>query len=136
MGSAFGHEDRLITIEDFEYKGVGKRKHIKLHKNNHQANNNINKIMNNVSQIPIQSRQQSVNFKIHIAIDFGTDGCAIAYYYNNKVIIYNKWMTKSRQPTTKVKTQILLNDKDEVVAFGDNAKIIYSSLNGDEKKRW
>eukprot|EP01084_Bolivina_argentea_P309974 536233_1 len=40
------------------------------------------------------------------------------------------------QRTTKVKTQILLNDNDEVVAFGDNAKIIYSSLSGDERRKW
>eukprot|EP01084_Bolivina_argentea_P309976 536235_1 len=40
------------------------------------------------------------------------------------------------QRTTKVKTQILLNDNDEVVAFGDNAKIIYSSLSGNERRKW
>eukprot|EP01084_Bolivina_argentea_P070322 127841_1 len=90
----------------------------------------------NTPLIPIQTKQRSVGFKIHIAIDFGTDGCAIAYYYNKNVIVYNKWMTKSRQSTTKVKTQILLDDKDEVVAFGDNAKIIYSSLSGDERRKW
>eukprot|EP01084_Bolivina_argentea_P007331 13775_1 len=88
------------------------------------------------AKILIQPKQRCIDFKIHIAIDFGTDGCALAYYYNNKVTVYNKWMTKSRQRTTKVKTQILLNDKNEVVAFGDNAKIIYSSLSGDEKRKW
>eukprot|EP01084_Bolivina_argentea_P266273 451579_1 len=83
-----------------------------------------------------EQEELSSCFKIHVAIDFGTDGCAIAYHYNGKVTVYNKWMTKSRQRTTKVKTQILLNDKDEVVAFGDTAKIIYSSLSGNERRKW
>eukprot|EP01084_Bolivina_argentea_P253325 425478_1 len=57
--------------------------------------------------IPIQPKQRyrSIDFKIHIAIDFGTDGCALAYYYNNKVTVYNKWKTK-------IKTHILLNDRE------------------------
>eukprot|EP01084_Bolivina_argentea_P298087 513630_1 len=103
----------------------------------HENNTNRSLItLSNPEHIPIQTEQRSVDFKIHIAIDFGTDGCALAYHYNNKVTVYSKWMSKSRQRTTKVKTQILLNDKDEVVAFGDNAKIIYSSLSGDEKRKW
>ncbi len=53
---------------------------------------------------------------------------AIAYYYDNKVTIYDRWMTNARQRTTKVKTQILLNDKNQLVAFGDNAKIMLSTL--------
>eukprot|EP01084_Bolivina_argentea_P289292 496725_1 len=128
LPSSYAHETNtdasLITVA-------------KLAKNANNRVSNPSQIRgSNPSQIPIQSKQRSIDFKIHIAIDFGTDGCALAYYYNNKVTVYNKWMTKSRQRTTKVKTQILLNDKDEVVAFGDNAKIIYSSLSGNERRKW
>eukprot|EP01083_Nonionella_stella_P158594 516383_1 len=77
-----------------------------------------------------------VEFKIHIAIDFGTDGCALAFAYEGNITVYNKWMTKRRKRATKAKTQLLLNEKNEVVAFGDNAKIIYSSLTGSEKTKW
>eukprot|EP01084_Bolivina_argentea_P289293 496731_1 len=104
--------------------------------NSHNTNNTIENTKTNLTQIPVQPQQQHVDFKIHIAVDFGTDGCAIAYYYDNKVTIYDRWMTNTRKRTTKVKTQILLNDKNQLVAFGDNAKIIYSSLSGDEKKTW
>eukprot|EP01084_Bolivina_argentea_P251586 422001_1 len=75
-------------------------------------------------------------FKIHVAIDFGTDGCAVAFAYQGEITVYNKWMTKKRRRVVKAKTQILLNGKDEVVAFGDNAKIIYSNLSGSEKSEW
>eukprot|EP01083_Nonionella_stella_P112473 330904_1 len=75
-------------------------------------------------------------FKVHVGIDFGTDGCALAFAHNGKVTVYDKWNTKKRKRSVKVKTQLLLNDKDEVVAFGDNANIIYSNLSGKEKTEW
>eukprot|EP01084_Bolivina_argentea_P253324 425477_1 len=71
------------------------------------------------SSIPIKPKQRSNDFKIHIAIDFGTDGCALAYYYNNKVTVYNKCKTK-------IQTHILLNYNFEVVGFCYIDKLIYS----------
>eukprot|EP01083_Nonionella_stella_P018204 50834_1 len=84
----------------------------------------------------LSSQLKEVPFKIHIALDFGTDGCALAFAYDGQVTVYNKWKTKKRKRAIKAKSQILLSDKDEVVAFGDNAKIIYSSLSGAEKNKW
>eukprot|EP01083_Nonionella_stella_P292003 993395_1 len=84
----------------------------------------------------LSSQLKEVPFKIHIALDFGTDGCALAFAYDGQVTVYNKWKTKKRKRAIKAKSQILLSDKDEVVAFGDNAKIIYSSLSGEEKNKW
>eukprot|EP01083_Nonionella_stella_P018205 50835_1 len=84
----------------------------------------------------LTSDLKEVHFKIHIALDFGTDGCALAFAYDGQVTVYNKWKTKKRKRAIKAKSQILLSDKDEVVAFGDHAKIIYSSLSGAEKNKW
>eukprot|EP01083_Nonionella_stella_P033071 90543_1 len=97
-------------------------------------------------QAPAAAPKQHVQFKLHIAIDFGTDGCGIAFAhreeikkddkitYQDKVQIYNKWRGKKKQRTTKTKTHILLNEENEVVCFGNNARYIYSNLQGKERK--
>eukprot|EP01084_Bolivina_argentea_P124782 221108_1 len=85
---------------------------------------------------PTIQQQEIVNFKIHIAIDFGTEGSALAYCYKDEIIVYNKWKTKKSQRIIKAKSQILLNENNDVVAFGDNAKIIYAGLDGEEKIKW
>eukprot|EP01084_Bolivina_argentea_P111080 198300_1 len=116
-------------------KSLTKQQAVKTTKDKTQKQLNPNKPKNTQSIASKQSKTlKEINFKIHIAIDFGTDGCALAFAYNNKVTVYNKWNTKKRQRRVKAKTQILLNEKNEIVAFGDNAKIIYSGLTGDEKK--
>ena len=71
-------------------------------------------------------KQREVEFKLHIAIDFGTDGCGVAFAYNNEVIIYDKWRGRNRQRRNKTKTQILLRNDNEVICFGDNAKMMLS----------
>ena len=73
-----------------------------------------------------QIEQKEVEFKLHIAIDFGTDGCGIAFGYDDQVIIYNKWKGRNRKRKNKTKTQILLGDNDQLLCFGDNAKMTLS----------
>eukprot|EP01083_Nonionella_stella_P192949 712995_1 len=83
-----------------------------------------------------QSSLEKNTFKIAASIDFGSDGLALAFAYHNEVTIYSKWKTKKRRRATKAKTQILLNDQDDIVAFGHTAKTIYSNLTGKEKAEW
>eukprot|EP01083_Nonionella_stella_P242864 846798_1 len=75
-------------------------------------------------------------FKACCAIDFGSDGCALAFGYKGEVRVYNKWKTTKRKRTHKTKTQILLSDENEVIAFGHTAKVMYSNLEGRERKTW
>eukprot|EP01083_Nonionella_stella_P176968 620685_1 len=96
--------------------------------------------MGNTSEHEQQARnalqRQQVDFKVNIAVDFGTIGCGLAFAYDNEVFVYNKWKVKKRQRTLKINTQILLNEDDEMVAFGDKAMQIYSNLSGKEKQTW
>ena len=71
---------------------------------------------------------REVNFKISVAIDFGTDGCGLAFAFNDEVDIYSKWKSKRKITKFKAKTHILLNDKNEVESFGDNAKTTLMSI--------
>ena len=70
-------------------------------------------------------KQREVEFKLHIAIDFGTDGCGIAFGYNRKVHIYDRWRGGNRKRKNKTKTQILLGDNEQLLCYGDNAKMMY-----------
>eukprot|EP01084_Bolivina_argentea_P111078 198294_1 len=78
---------------------------------------------------------REVKFKLHIAVDFGTDGCGLAFAYNNKVTVYDKWRSK-RQRRNKTKTQILLGPDDKVICFGDNAKMMYCGADDNTSKSW
>eukprot|EP01083_Nonionella_stella_P068815 182994_1 len=80
------------------------------------------------------TRKRLVKFKLHIAIDFGTNGCALAIAHGNKVFIYDKWRGTNRSRTVKTKTHILLNEQKEVMNFGNNAKFLYSELEDKERK--
>eukprot|EP01084_Bolivina_argentea_P289704 497520_1 len=64
-------------------------------------------------------------FKIHIAIDFGTDGCALASAFNDEVEVYDRWRSKNFSKSVKTKTSILLNEKNEIVSFGNDAKNMF-----------
>ena len=61
--------------------------------------------------------QKKVDFKMHVAIDFGTHGCALAYAYKDQVYPYSKW------GSTKPENNIILNDKNCCVHFGKNATL-------------
>ena len=54
----------------------------------------------------------------------------MAFCYNGEVDVYSKFKSKhkskQKSPCLKTKTEIMLNDKDEVETFGDNAKITLS----------
>eukprot|EP01083_Nonionella_stella_P100971 285585_1 len=76
------------------------------------------------------------HLKAICALDFGTDGTALAFCVDGKVTVYNKWKASKRQRSTKTKTHILLNEKDQIVSFGSQAATIYSNLTGKEKQTW
>ena len=67
-------------------------------------------------------------FKLHIAIDFGTDGIGLAYAYNNETFIHQKFKSNRFGPTIKPKTIILLDDNKEAL-FGLEAKLQFSHCN-------
>eukprot|EP01084_Bolivina_argentea_P062993 115084_1 len=78
------------------------------------------------------------DFKVHIAIDFGTDGCGLAFALKGEddITVYNKWNRKKKNIMVKTKTQILLNEQNKVVAFGNDAKKTFITLSGDENKEY
>eukprot|EP01084_Bolivina_argentea_P126478 223933_1 len=85
-----------------------------------------------INEMPIG--YEHIEFKVHVAIDFGTDGCALAFAYDNKVTIYNKWRNLQKKTRkTKTKTQLVLNEKNEVSCFGNSAKYIYCNLSKKER---
>ena len=66
--------------------------------------------------------------KINIAIDFGTDGTAIAYSIpgnQDSVRVYGRWKVSTDNggtiATTKARTAILLDKFGDAQAFGINA---------------
>eukprot|EP01083_Nonionella_stella_P305922 1069161_1 len=77
-----------------------------------------------------------VDFKVHVGIDIGCDGSALSFAYNNEVNPYTQWKTNSRLNIQKSKTYILSDAKNNIIAIGENAKQIYSSLSGSEKNEW
>ena len=85
------------------------------------------------------------NFKVYIAIDFGTDGLGttyiniyiyryltyfqfigLAYAINDEVYIHSKWNSTKYEHVVKPKTIILLDEKGEKVQFGMDAKDVLS----------
>ena len=62
------------------------------------------------------------SFRIHIAVDFGTDGMGIAYAIDDQVFVHQKWASKKYGATVKPKTIVLFDDEEEAM-FGMDAKI-------------
>eukprot|EP01084_Bolivina_argentea_P070888 128902_1 len=93
------------------------------------------------AQKPQVSNMKKGNFKLHVAVDFGTDGCALAFAHKDKVIIYNKWRAQQTNVasraarTAKTKTQLILNENNEVAVFGNAAKFTYFNLSKREQNR-
>ena len=50
--------------------------------------------------------------------------------------IHNKWKSKKWGAVAKPKTQILLNENGECVAFGIDASDVYSRLDPETQKKW
>eukprot|EP01084_Bolivina_argentea_P193609 332149_1 len=72
--------------------------------------------------------QNEKKYKLHIAIDFGTDGLGLAYAIGDKVYIHNKWNSERYVDVVKPKTIILLDKCGNADAFGSDAKEIYMKL--------
>eukprot|EP01084_Bolivina_argentea_P006327 11986_1 len=81
------------------------------------------------------NKQRKHRFKLHIAIDFGTDGTAMAYAYGNKVFIHDKWSSRKYGHEIKQKTVILLDNKGNTLGFGLDSKLNYIS-NPQHKHEW
>ena len=62
-------------------------------------------------------------FKLHIAVDFGTDGLGIAYAYNGKVHVHSKFKSTRFASTVKPKTSVIIDQNTgRAVSFGMDAK--------------
>jgi len=73
--------------------------------------------------------EKEQQFKVHIAIDFGTDGVGLSYAYNGKVFVHSKWDSKKYGDQIKPKSLILLDSKGQTMAFGLDAKFRYQIYN-------
>eukprot|EP01083_Nonionella_stella_P013584 38221_1 len=86
-----------------------------------------------------ESKEQSIHsnpqFKLHIAIDFGTDGVGLAYAYHNEIFVHSKWSSKKYGDQIKPKTLILLDKEDEILAFGLDAKFTYMAV-ASQRNEW
>ena len=75
--------------------------------------------------------QQS--FKIYVGIDFGTDGCGLAYALSDgSCYIHNTW--KDTQPTQKPRTSVLFDSNGDVQCIGTDAKMQY--INSHNNAGW
>ena len=66
-------------------------------------------------------------YKVYIAIDFGTDGIALAYAIKDKVYVHQTFKSKKYGECVKPKTIVLLDDDGEVNTFGIDAKFTLSA---------
>eukprot|EP01083_Nonionella_stella_P178643 631662_1 len=66
-------------------------------------------------------------FKVHCAIDFGTDGVALAYSFGkaNAVTAHAEWKGKKYASKFKPKTIVLLDETYRAIGFGKDAKHTY-----------
>eukprot|EP01084_Bolivina_argentea_P058289 106433_1 len=92
------------------------------------------------TKVKPSQKHRTVDFKIHIAVDFGTDGCGLAFAYkhdtdqSHTITVYNKWSAPKAKSNAKAKakkktkTQLILNEKNGVTAFGNNANYIYCNM--------
>eukprot|EP01083_Nonionella_stella_P017415 48715_1 len=83
----------------------------------------------------VQSINKNVQFKLHVTINFGVDSVAMAFTHHNQIWLYNKWRGKKKQRSLQTKASILINRENQLICFGNNAKWIYSNLQGKEKKQ-
>eukprot|EP01083_Nonionella_stella_P009681 27761_1 len=72
--------------------------------------------------------QYEREYKLHIAIDFGTDGLGLAYATGNDVFVHSKWNSEKYGDDVKPKTIILLDKDGNEDAFGSDAKELYMKL--------
>ena len=65
---------------------------------------------------------------IRIALDFGTDGLAIAYLIDDKIIIQDSWKSQKYRNGVTQKTAILIDTDGRVNQFGQDAIDYYLQL--------
>eukprot|EP01083_Nonionella_stella_P184105 667188_1 len=78
-------------------------------------------------------------FKVHCAIDFGTDGVALAYAFGetNHITAHAAWSShKKYAPKFKPKTIVLLDEDLEAIGFGKDAKHTYITATKKTKDKW
>ena len=73
------------------------------------------------TQLTFVKPREEHSFKIHVAIDFGTDGMGMAYAIDDQVFVHQKWNSKKYGATVKPKTIVLFDDDEEAI-FGMDAK--------------
>eukprot|EP01084_Bolivina_argentea_P161208 280667_1 len=88
-----------------------------------------------------QKLQESyIDFKVKIGIDFGTDGLGLAFALkgDDNIKIYNQQSDKHKHYSyaSKIKTQILFNDTNKAISFGNDAKQMYKKLTKKEIHSW
>eukprot|EP01083_Nonionella_stella_P047731 127756_1 len=71
----------------------------------------LDEILNTEQKESKPTLTKQSNYTIAVAIDFGTDGTAMAYAYGNKVFIHDKWSSRKYGHEIKQKTVILLDNK-------------------------
>eukprot|EP01084_Bolivina_argentea_P126774 224390_1 len=80
------------------------------------------------------------SFKIHIAVDFGTDGTSLAYALpNNKeknVFVHQDWVSSKYNVGVKPNTIILLDENGDTLGFGKDAKHTYITTTTKTSKKW
>jgi len=78
---------------------------------------------------PLEIRREGM-FRIHVGIDFGTDGSAFAVCTESNTVFIHKW--GSHLESTKTKSNILLDANGAIVEFGTAADKRYCDLMDDD----
>ena len=96
----------------------------------------------NIREPDYMARNQSINnevssTRVSIAIDFGTSNCAVAFSTDSeksKLIVINQWQDGVKTDG-KIPTCILFDEKQNFVAFGNNAITKYKELVWDNQEK-
>ncbi len=65
-------------------------------------------------------------FKLSIAVDFGTDGIGMAYAFNDDIHVHSKWSANKYGDQVKPKNIILIDENANPIGFGMDAKDMLS----------
>ena len=83
------------------------------------------------TSVPMATNTQSKSpqndpFKLHVAIDFGTDGIGLAYAIDKEVFVHQAFNSRKYGSSVKPKTIVLLDNEGDVNSFGIDAKFMLS----------
>ena len=88
----------------------------------------------------VEKKQKAMHFKqskvhvidftptVRVALDFGTDGLAISYLVNDKIMIQDSWKSNKYRDGVTQKTAVLIDSDGEVNQFGQDAIDYYLQL--------